>query len=309
MPYYYSDRFKHFLESTVDYTNCCFIDDLIYFEKEKIKDVFKGTLIDFGSKSNMISFISVNSLQKLFKEEEPILRPISFNDWLELSMTQKDFWNKNRTEIKVGRFLLKMVGRISDEEIQEFEHIYKSYHSSFNYEMITVKGEDIIKYYNKDFQDLESSKSTLRDSCMSYSTKTELHAKSHDKECFVDRLKFYSLNPNVELLTLRYSGSELIKGRALIWTLSSGRKYIDCPYVDFECDKVLFIKYAKENNFIVYVAQDDLEKTFGDNVPYFEVKSNVEIKKLFGIIDGKSIYTIPHLDTFGYNLFTNKITR
>ena len=56
-PYHYSDRFKHFLESTVDCTNCCFIDDLIYSEKEKIEDGFKGTLIDFGSQPNMISFI------------------------------------------------------------------------------------------------------------------------------------------------------------------------------------------------------------------------------------------------------------
>ena len=220
-------------------------------------------------------------------------------------MTQKDFWNKNRTEIKVGRFLLKMIGKINDEEVQEFEHIYKSYHSSFNYEMVIVKGEDIVKYYNKDFQDLENSKSTLKDSCMSYSSKTELHAK----ECFVDRLQFYSLNPNIELLTLRYSGSNLIKGRALIWTLSSGKKYIDCPYVDFECDKVLFIKYAKENNYLTYVAQEDLEKIFGDNVPYLEVESNAEIKKLFGIGVAGPVFVIPHLDTFGYNLYTNKITR
>lgn len=299
--YFFSKRFKNFLELFIDSTDFFCIEDLILSEGELIEDFcFQFTLIDFGTKENTISFISINNLEKLYKESNV---NCDINEWI--LQSDDSLWLKYRSELKVGRFIKKFIPDVSDREVQEFEHFYKAHHASFRYEMVIVSGEDIIKYYNKDFQDLECGKSTLSDSCMSYTTKSQIVKQQQGKILESEQLQFYALNSNIELLILRYKGSDKIKGRALLWTLTNGKKYVDCPYVDFEFDKKLFIKYANDNKHIMYVDESKLP----DILPFMEVKSNQKIRELFCFSEKDTKYSIPKLDTFGFNIFSNTITR
>lgn len=301
--YFYSEKFKHFLDSTVDYTNCVFIDELINLEHTDIEsDGFQGSFIDFGSKEDMISFTSKTKIYKMYKEEDT---ETDFDTWLEEKEKSTEFWTLNRTEIRAGRFIHKMLGETDLEEIEEFSNMYKSYNSSFKYEMQVVHGDDIQKYYNTYNQEIENRHGRLAGSCMRYDDKEEIIAKKNGWESTKDRLQFYSKNPNVGLLILKYKDSLKIKGRALIWSLKDGKKYIDIAYLDYEHDIFLYQKYAKDNNHLIYD-----EKLFDEEqLPYMEVESNVIIKELFGDTRNRSSKLCePHLDTFCYNTRTNKIS-
>lgn len=292
--YIYTNRFKHLLESYINYTNCSFIDDLISLEGESLdKEYFEGTYIDFGINSNYISFVDGKTILKEFKKETNVDFEIWFNS------KGENFWYDKTTEIKVGRFLKKMLGEVYDNEVQEFVLLYKAYHSSFDYKMEIVYGEDIIKYYNKDLYHIESKYSSLDESCMAYNTKSEKDAKKWGWTSIAEQLQFYAKNPNVGLLILRYKDSDKIKGRALIWTLKTGKKYIDIPYVDFDFDYNLYEKYALDNNCWYW-------KKHSENV--MSVDTTEEIKSLFCSIGNKKAkITLPYLDTMEYNRKSNVI--
>jgi len=299
--YQFSNRFIHFLKSVKEITNYSYIEDLIFLNNYPIdiSDSFKGTFIDFSTKDNSISFISIDKVFKLFRKVYPTeTRQDVFDIWLKLN--KDTLFKENRTEIRVGRFLNKILGKANDGEILEFVYLYRSYHNSFDYSFEIVYGEDIIKYYNSDNYHIENQKGSLKTSCMTYSPKGEEIAKKWGWNGLIStKLIFYAKNPNVGLLILKYKNSEKIKGRALIWTLKSGKKYMDIPYTDFEQDFYLFEKYVSDKKIISSKNYYRSEK---------RVESNDEIKSLFSRIDGNPPkYPIPHLDTFNYNVFTNEI--
>lgn len=300
--YIFSKRFRHFLEQSLEYTEYPdMINDLIYLDGKEIEDEdFRITLIDFGSKENMMSFISISKLTKVYKEET-IETKQDFYEWFEERKKDDLFWETNRTETKIGRFLSKMLGEeVCDEDVEEFVNLYKSYHSSSNYEMKIVYGDEILKYYNSDNQDIENYGGSLAGSCMNYDSESEEYCKKSGYESLADQLQFYAKNPNVGLLILKNKDSEKIKGRALIWNLKDGRKYIDIPYVDFEHDYYLYDKYAKDNNCL----NDE-----NNHCDYMEVESSPEVKSLFCSKGNKKPkFELPYLDTFTFNKKTNKIT-
>lgn len=292
--YIYSTRFKHFLESTSDYTNCSFIFDLIDLEHQFLeKDYFEGTYIDFGKSTDCISFVDAKTILKEFKKEPNVDFEIWFN------FKEETYWDNKRIEIKVGRFLNKMLGQIFDKEIQEFVLLYKSYHSSFNYNIEVVSGEDIIKYYNNKYYHIENNSGSLSESCMAYNTKNEKEAKKWGWDSTADKLQFYAKNPNIGLLILKYKDSDKIKGRALIWTLKNGKKYIDIPYIDFDFDYHLYEKYAIDNKCLYW-------KKHSEKI--MAVETTEEIKSLFCSIGNKKAkISLPYLDTMIYNRKTNTL--
>jgi aspartyl/asparaginyl-tRNA synthetase len=91
--YIYSTRFKHFLESTSDYTNCSFIFDLINLEGQSLeKDYFEGTYIDFGKSADCISFVDAKTILKEFKKESNIEFELWFNS------KEESFWSDKKID-------------------------------------------------------------------------------------------------------------------------------------------------------------------------------------------------------------------
>ena len=123
------------------------------------------------------------------------------------------------------------------KQIKKFEKQLKY----LNYEMLIVKGDDIIKYYNRNNQDTPGDRGGLWSSCMNYDDpKTDIKAR---------QLQFYAQNPeNCGLLILRTKGSDRIKGRALIWTTIDGEKFIDEVYANLPSDVLLYKNYATVYN-------------------------------------------------------------
>jgi len=288
--YYYSNRFIHFLETNIDYSVYNYYSKIMNNEKQIINSEFNGSYIDIGRKNDTITYIPEDKIVKLYKEECIEAGKMLFSNWIIRQNRLEPVWNKYRVEIKIGRFLRKFIPDMRDVEVEEFTNLYKSYVDGFGYEMEIVKGEDIIKYYNIENQDIQNGGSSLDGSCMAYSTSSERYGGTITK-----RLQFYALNENCGLLILRYKGSTKIKGRAIIWTTTGAKKYVDNVYVDNESDFFLYKKYIIDNGCT------SMSITGGDKP--MEVESNEKIKELFSSRE----LDPPYLDTFAYYADSNKI--
>lgn len=290
--YYYSNRFIHFLETNMNYSVYNYYSIIMNNEKERINPDFNGSYIDIGRKNDTITYIPEDKIIKLYKEEcAEAGKEMLFSNWIIRQNRLETVWNKYRVEIKIGRFLRKFIPEVRDTEVEEFTNLYKSYVDGFGYEMEIVKGDDIIKYYNIENQDIQNGGSSLDGSCMAYSSSSE----RYNGNIVSKRLQFYSLNENCGLLILRYKGSIKIKGRALIWTTTNSKKYVDNIYVDNESDYFLYKKYIIDNGCTSMSVK-------GGDKP-MEVESNEKIKELFSSRE----LDLPYLDTFAYYADTNKI--
>lgn len=157
---------------------------------------------------------------------------------------EKALWSKGRQQIFIGRgirALLTTAGvKISDKELEEFVNLYKStvdkLNDKFQYFEL-VKGSDIGHWYN--YKNYKERSGTLGSSCM-----------SNVEERYFD---IYMSNPDVcQLLILKsIEDDSLITGRALLWTLTDGTKFLDRVYTINESDVQLFRDYAKESGWCV----------------------------------------------------------
>lgn len=139
----------------------------------------------------------------------------------------------NDKEMKISLSkLLKYLGgeeilkKAKGYEIEELISILKN-ESNDNFKLL--KGSDICKAYQSSNCD-----SNKVDSCMT------------DEPC--SKFDLYTNNPNVvQLLVLINPENNKITGRALIWNLSDGTKFMDKIYTGNE-NKSFFYNYASQNN-------------------------------------------------------------
>ena len=212
-----------------------------------------------------------------------------------------DVWVKNRQEIKIGRAvgaLLKTANIESflQKDIETFVNLYKAAIDKLNdifsfFEV--VSGDDIVKWYN--YKNYLERKGTIGASCMS-----DVPARW---------LEIYSANPNqVSLVILRSSErDDRIVGRALLWTLDDGKKFMDRIYTMKDSDVEIFRDFAKENGWY--------SKCLNASTPSGEAfgpKGKEELK-LVVHLDKKDYGNYPYLDTLKYftpgeGLITNKHT-
>lgn len=152
--------------------------------------------------------------------------------------------NLNSQESRIGRLVRRVVStagyNFSDLEYENFVTEFKSKvelsKSPFrNFELIF--GEDIRKYYLEDNYD-NSRRSTLQNSCMRY----------QGCQGYFD---IYVENPKVCQMLIRRSDldSDKISSRALVWTLSDGKKFMDRIYYSREQDQNLYEEWAKKNGY------------------------------------------------------------
>jgi hypothetical protein len=254
------------------------------------------TFIDITDKEDMVSFIQVNRLDRLRQSDRNFYKNIVYHssDKYDLTPTpeldkyikrvwkatqknlEHDSWKKQRTEIGIGRFVNRVSSlqsiTIKSEQLEKFVNSYKAHWKQLNkieenFEL--VSGEEIRKWYHQ--QNYQESKGQLFSSCMKYP----------DCQPFFN---IYVENPEVcQLLILKDKVPDKISGRALIWTLTSGEKYMDRPYTNHDADINLFNDYARKHK--IRTDSDDLEvkvkaKDYGqypymDSLHYFNPKTGI----------------------------------
>lgn len=278
MRLYYSDEFRNLLMKIQSKSSVA--QALLSAEdSNQMLDIY--TLIDITDKNDTISLIQVN---RIIRDNPDLGERLPYNIRHKKSgWPSSEFWNKARTEMKIGRWTKRIFTEVhktdlSDSKIEEFVNLYKS---SIDGDDLTnlelVRGEDIRKWYL--YTNYEASRGQLGNSCMRYSN------------C-QDFLDIYVKNPEVcQLLILKSDDNpDKIKGRALVWKLTSGDYYMDRIYTINDSDKLLFKDYARVNK---------MENSYDGGI-----NESLEVK-----LGDYTYEKYPYMDTFVVYNPTTKILR
>jgi hypothetical protein len=278
MRLYYSDEFRNLLTKIQSKSSVA--QSLLSAEdSNQMLDIY--TLIDITDKNDTISLIQVN---RIIRDNPDLGERLPYNIRHKKSgWPSSEFWNKARTEMKIGRWTKRIFTEVhktdlSDSKIEEFVNLYKS---SIDGDDLTnlelVRGEDIRKWYL--YTNYEASRGQLGNSCMRYSN------------C-QDFLDIYVKNPEFcQLLILKSEDNkDKIKGRALVWKLTSGDYYMDRIYTINDSDKLLFKDYARVNK---------MENSYDGGI-----NETLEVK-----LGDYTYEKYPYMDTFVVYNPTTKILR
>ena len=199
------------------------------------------------------------------------------------------------------KFTNKYINDIVDADIEKFVNdltaFIKVNMASEGSTIEEVKGEEIRKWYKND--NYQSKTGQLGGSCMSYDSCQEY-------------LDIYTENPNsVSLLILKNEGGKLV-GRALLWNLDDGRKFMDRVYCQTDYDVKIFEKWANDNNCI-YRNQGGNGKIKyylnGEELPSGPMSKGIDHIKLEVSLHNCDFEYYPYLDTLCYLDMTNGILR
>jgi hypothetical protein len=271
MRLYYSDEFRNILKNM---PQSGIAQSLLTSEdSNQMLDIY--TLIDITEKNDTISLIQVN---RITRDNPDLEETLPYN--IRNKKSGSEFWNKARTEIKIGRWVTRIFTEVHKTDlpaskIEEFVNLYKSIIDGSdvdNFEL--VEGEDIRKWYLE--KNYESRKGELGNSCMRH-----MSCQPY--------LDIYVKNPDVcKLLILRSkSDPDKIIGRALIWKLENGKYYMDRIYTINNSDQILYenwvnskkmARYADYDNDIMSIQLGDFEYKTYPYMDTFSVYSRVEKK-------------------------------
>lgn len=230
----FSDEFRNILLNMTHPLS----NNLVKIENKDL-DV-KYNFLDISTDdNNKISFVSDNKTKSVLKSIDGNLKNVDIDE-----EDKKSVWSKNRQEIKVGRAIRSILKSadvdFNDDDLRNFIFEYrikiseKENKSTF---FEVVSGDDIAYWYNK--KNFLKNEGDLGASCMS------------DKDSkFFD---IYVKNPHSCSLLILKSPTDNTKivGRALLWTLICGKKFLDRIYTIDESDIELFRDYAKKNKWYV----------------------------------------------------------
>jgi hypothetical protein len=162
------------------------------------------------------------------------------------------------SSIKIGRFVKKLLDKssisVTDKEIEEFVNKYKSLVRINNDAFLRFKevnGEDIRKYYNVSYYD--KNVGTLGNSCMRYDKCRkyfDIYVKNPDKVSLIILKSIKSIIDEANSCISVDTRKMYISGRALLWNLDDGRKFMDRIYVSDSSEEELFKEYAKKMGYI-----------------------------------------------------------
>ncbi len=153
------------------------------------------------------------------------------------------FFKQNRQSTRIGRSLRSILTSIKfnfkDKDVEEFVNIWKSTIDRLNNifsNFEVVSGDEISDWYH--YTKYDSDRGQLGSSCM----------REGDDEWF----EIYTCNPHkVSLVIFRsIDNHDKIKGRALLWTLEDGSKFMDRIYTNDDSDNTLFQEYSKANGWV-----------------------------------------------------------
>ena len=178
--------------------------------------------------------------------------------------------SNRKGEVKLGRFINKFLTAIGKTlpaaTIERFVNMYQAEvlmkKDALNHFKV-VEGEDIRKWYHENMYE-SSNGGQLANSCMRYPKCQEF-------------LDIYVENPQVCKLLIFTPNEGKLSGRALLWTLENGKKYMDRVYTNKDSYENLFLKWSNENGYPKGI----------------EPKSVVKVKT-------KDYELYPYMDTFLY---------
>jgi hypothetical protein len=263
LPVVFSDEFKDKLDNIDNSFISSSFKQLYNTETDK-----EYTLISIGNSEDTISYIDSYKL-------------VDYKGDIRKLKSSDDLWKKNRTDVKVGRFINKFFpNTFTDRAIEDFVNKWKSATSkSPNFQV--WKGPDIKNAYkSNDYHFAESSNNPLMNSCMN----DEIH--------LVD---FYSYCPTCSVIVLLDDDNKIL-GRALLWKDSEGRMIMDRVYYVYDKDYYKFIRLANDHDWYYKKRNISGGSSFIKNGQEFSLKSQVKVPDVFKFFnDG-----FPYMDTFYY---------
>jgi hypothetical protein len=198
---------------------------------------------------------------------------------------KRDITGIKPSNIKIGKLASSLLSKAGEEfkptDLEDFVNKYKSIIKQIrnkfdNFEI--VKGEEIRKRYSHD--NYFNQNGTLGNSCMRY-----------DKcQKYLD---IYVENESVvSLVTLMESN--LVTGRAILWTDIEGRKIMDRIYTNNSADEQLFKDFANKNGFFYKKNQD-----MYDDTPFIGPNDD-NIKEIKVTLKAVDYNYYPYMDTLKY---------
>jgi hypothetical protein len=267
--------------------------------------IFDYNLTQFlSSNSNIISLILLNGDSDILNTEYNYICKTDDNSISYLTLSKINISDniydvysllnqeKNRTTIKVGRFISKIINKncyerfsITNKMIEEFVNLYKSYFNSNEKNLHVVSNNDIKKWYLEDNYLSTNHNSTLWKSCM----------RQEHRNRF---LELYTKNNQVKMLIFLDDNNKL-RSRAILWdnvfdTDGNQYKLMDRIYSVYDHDVNIFKKWAKENNYIVKSEQNSKSELS------FEINGERKSMNMYIKLDYFKLKYYPYLDTFKY---------
>lgn len=266
------------------------IAKILIQEAENESDVVDNSYISYSEDPGIVTWLPSN-------------REVDFHTKKELTDHEK--WNTQlRQKISIGRLVKAILAKkgetFSESEIEKFVNMYKAIQNPSNFKLI--KGEDIIKYYNKDNYSLnnniDSEDSSLWNSCMRMSKCSSY-------------FEVYTKNDNISLLVLLDS-EDKVMGRAIIWNNlyfeqeDKNIVYMDRIYAGNNSIEEQFKDYALKNGWWFKTKQSGEHRGISNSV---KVSFNPKLK--FGLSENNDWEDVqkPFMDTmhlFTYFLVDNK---
>ena len=294
-PLLFSDRFKSLIRR---------IDHPIsaQFQNTEFEDGYKSTFVDLDDSGlDKVSFITVTKAVEIIadqrgedkEKDEIIVTKSKFLDVRYDNDLKDRMYSKFRSVTTIGRLINKLypdkfpAGGKPGEDIQSFADKFKSMRDPGKLEL--VEGGDIVYWYNAENY-LVDDEGTLGNSCMRY-------------ESCSGYIEFYASNPKIcQLLILKTEnedGEEKIKGRALVWKLTSptGRTFMDRIYTIDVHDEELFKAYAKKEGWFYKYKQNG-----SDSEQIVDTKDDSSnYRRLYiGYVNSSKSGEYPYMDTLKY---------
>lgn len=194
-----------------------------------------------------------------------------------------DWAREGRQSGKPSRVIRKLftpkgLKTIKDADFESFAVQYQSTCDRERKTFSILPASDIPKVY---CHNRESGYGSLNKSCM------------NDDGSY---LTFYTHVPKLQIIVLHNAENELA-GRALLWELEDGTKFMDRVYTTQDMYYPMFIDFAQENGFIRkvhYKSYDDKTEITLDNG-----KTSIN-KTMYIRFDVPSGISYPYIDTFTY---------
>jgi len=251
-------------------------EELIKPENDELGEIIKETVSEQSGKRFV--YVKFPSTELVINAEK--IRKV--DDRLD------KIWSTNRQEVKVGRAIRALLKtndiEFLDKDIEVFVNLYKATIDKFNdkfslFEEVT--GDKIGYWYH--YSHYSTRRGVLGSSCMA----------AVDEEFF----DIYISNPEVCTLVIYKSDDDTdkISGRALLWKLRDGKRFMDRIYTANDSDVQLFKDYAKENGW--YTKRGNASNANGSCIDPNGDDTNLNI-----IVDIKpgEYEKYPYLDTLKY---------
>lgn len=265
LPVVFSDEFKEKL----DKIGGSFISSAFkrMYDDEYLKEF---TLISVGNSDDTISYVDSYKLSGKINPKD--ITKIKSDD---------PIWNKNRTDIKVGRFVHKFFpNTFTDKAVEDFVNKWKSSVSD-NSRFEIFKGVDIKNAYRSNFYLFtDDNNNPLMNSCM------------NDE---LDLIDFYAYCPTCSVLVL-ISDEGYILGRALVWVDHMNRTIMDRVYYVHDKDYHKFVRYAQKNGWYYKTKNISGGSTFTKDGDIQDLLTKVRVPDVFKFRNEG----FPYMDTFYY---------